>query len=47
MTELNEKSILAIYKIQNAIKDTGFFLNRFSVTNSGIDKLVIEFDIRE
>ena len=47
MTELNEKTIEAIHKISEAIKDTGFFLNRFSVGESGLGDNTIDFEIRE
>jgi hypothetical protein len=47
MTELNQKIIDAIHKISEAIKETGFFLNRFSVDTSGDGRQIIEFDIRE
>ena len=47
MTELDEKTIEAIKKISEAIKGTGFFLNRFSVGESGIGDNTIDFEIRE
>ena len=47
MTELKQKTIEAIHKISEAIKDTGFFLNRFSVDTSGDERQIIELDIRE
>jgi len=47
MVELKQKTIEAIHKISEAIKGTGFFLNRFSVDTSGANMQIIEFDIRE
>jgi hypothetical protein len=47
MTDLKQKTIEAIHKISEAIKDTEFFLNRFSVDTSGSGLQIIEFDIRE
>ena len=47
MAQLDKKTIDAIKKITDAIEGTGFFLNRFSVGDSGISKTVIDFDIRE
>jgi hypothetical protein len=47
MAQLDKTTIDAIKKITDAIEGTGFFLNRFSVSDSGIMKTVIDFDIRE
>jgi hypothetical protein len=47
MTELKNKTIKVIQKISEAIKDTGFFLNRFNVDTSGDGRQIIELDIRE
>lgn len=47
MTQLNKKAIRAIYKIQGAIGGTGFYLNRFSVSDNMLKEITIEFDIRE
>ncbi len=47
MVELNEKIIDVMKKIKDAIKDSGFFINRFSVSESGIEMPIIELDIRQ
>ena len=47
MVELNEEMIDVMKKIKDAIKDSKFFLNRFSVADSGIGLPYIELDIRQ
>ena len=47
MAELNQNTIDAIHKISEAIKETDFYLNRFEVSNSFNNKIIIQLDIRE
>lgn len=46
MTELNEKTIEAMKKISDVIKETDFYLNRFTVGESGLGLNTIDFEIR-
>lgn len=47
MVNLNEKTIEAIKKIADAVKETSFEINNFEVGESGINKIIINLDIRE
>ena len=47
MVELNEEIIDVMKKIKDAIKDSSFFINRFQVSESGIEMPIIELDIRQ
>lgn len=47
MTELDEKTIDAIHKVSNAIKETGFEVNRFEVFDSASGYKRIVLDIVE
>ena len=46
MVELTEDVIDAIKKIKDAAVETGFFINKFEVSESGVDEPIIELEIR-
>lgn len=47
MAQLDKKTIDAIKKVSDSIEGTGFYMNRFSVSDNFNADRVIEFDIRE
>lgn len=47
MVNLDKNTIEAIDKINKALVDSAFFINRFEVSESGTGKTVINLDIRE
>jgi len=47
MVELTQKTINAINAINNALKETEFYINRFEVSTNGLNEITLDLDIRE
>lgn len=47
MAELKPETIEAISKINDAVKETNFYVNRFSLSDNYNGEQIIELDIRE
>jgi hypothetical protein len=47
MVELKENTIEALKKIQDTVKETGFYINRFEVLDNYNRNQIINLDIRE